>query len=324
MQRRLSYAEKGKGLAEPNQPPRTGRVRIPAIDTAELIRKHSLTLVGRITNPKFQRLWSLIPFFSEHWKVETKPVGADLGQGCFQFQFASESDFKKVLDDCPYHFARWMFILQCWEPTTSLSFPNQITFWIQVQGIPLHLWSEVALKILAEDIGILDKVEITSTRARMKVIVDGLKPIIKKALMDFDTGESVEVTLVYEKLENHCLLCCMLDHETQECPLGKEKNNRNQADTNKPEAPVRNLNGNHRSGDPYESRSRSRPASRSNNRSHSFNSPDSRHMSADRNPIRSISRRLEENRARPPQRDTLKPDLLLPAPNTRTTTNPTS
>lgn len=92
MHRRLSYAEKGKGLAKPQDPPRTARVRIPASDNSELIKKHALTLVGRVTNPKFQRMWSLIPFFGERWKTETSPVGADLGQGCFQFQFSNEKD----------------------------------------------------------------------------------------------------------------------------------------------------------------------------------------------------------------------------------------
>lgn len=187
MSRRFTYAEKGKGLAAPPQPPRTARVRIPPVDTTELMRTHSLTLVGRITNPKYQRMWSLLPFLGDHWKVETAPVGADLGNGCFQFQFSTEKDLLKVLEDRPYHYPRWMLILQRWEPSCDPSFPNQIPFWIQVQGIPLHLWSDVALETLAKDIGELDKVEITSTKARMRVIIDGLKPLIKKAIMEFDT-----------------------------------------------------------------------------------------------------------------------------------------
>lgn len=195
MNRRLSYAEKGKGLADP-EPPRTDRFRVPAVDTSEIIRKHSLTLVGRITNPKFQRLWSLFPFFGEHWKVETSPVGADVGQDYFQFQFAAEKDIFKVLEDRPYHFAHWMLILQRWEPSTSPSFPNQIPFWVQFQGIPLHMWSDVALTSLADDIGTLDKMEITSTKALMKVFIDGLKPLIKKSTLDFDSGDEIEVTLV--------------------------------------------------------------------------------------------------------------------------------
>ncbi|KAH0866008.1 hypothetical protein HID58_083219 [Brassica napus] len=46
--RRLSLAEKGKGMEiGPQQPLRAARVKAPAPDNSELIRKHHLTLIGR-------------------------------------------------------------------------------------------------------------------------------------------------------------------------------------------------------------------------------------------------------------------------------------
>ncbi|WZY94490.1 hypothetical protein YC2023_066819 [Brassica napus] len=56
MSRRLSYAEKGKGIANNASPPRKGRVIVPDFDSSELIRKHELMLIGRVTNPKYQRM----------------------------------------------------------------------------------------------------------------------------------------------------------------------------------------------------------------------------------------------------------------------------
>lgn len=53
MSRRLSYAEKGKAQVTGGDPPRTARVKVPSVDSSELIKKHSLTLVGRLTNPKY-------------------------------------------------------------------------------------------------------------------------------------------------------------------------------------------------------------------------------------------------------------------------------
>nr|VDD25213.1 unnamed protein product [Brassica oleracea] len=54
--RRLSSAEKGKGIdMEPHQPLRTARVKAPIPDNADLIRKHSLTLIGRVTNKSVQK-----------------------------------------------------------------------------------------------------------------------------------------------------------------------------------------------------------------------------------------------------------------------------
>lgn len=75
-----------------------------------------------------------------------------------------------------------------------------------------------ALVCLANDISTFDKVELSSTKARVKVLINGLKPLIKKATLEYDSGEEILATLVYEKLEKHCLTCGMLDHDTQDCP----------------------------------------------------------------------------------------------------------
>lgn len=221
--RRLTSAEKGKGveLEIQSQPPRAARVRAPQPDNLELIRKHSLTLIGRVTNKSVQKVWSLIPFFTEHWKTEFKPVGSDLGNGLFQFQFELESDLTSVLEQRPYHYARWMVIIQRWEPTVSPSFPSLIPFWIKVQGLPVHLWTEPTIKCIGEDIGRYEKAEITSLTVRMRVHVDGLLPLIKILVVEFPNGDEVATTLVYERLDKHCTKCLRLDHELKECLVAR-------------------------------------------------------------------------------------------------------
>lgn len=52
----------------------------------------------------------------------------------------------------------------------------------------------------------------------MCVFIDGLQPIIKSSIVEFDHGDEVTATLVYEKLERHCGMCNRLDHEDRECP----------------------------------------------------------------------------------------------------------
>lgn len=100
----------------------------------------------------------------------------------------------------------------------AANFPSQILFWIQVQGIPLHLWSAKALECIADDIGTFDKVEITATTTKMRVFVSGLEPLITKTTLEFDEGPEVEATLVYEKLQNHCSTCLRLSHVKEDCP----------------------------------------------------------------------------------------------------------
>lgn len=122
------------------------------MDTSYLIKDNTLTLVGRLTNPKSQRLWSMIPFLSSRWNLRGKAIGSDLGHGCFQFRF-DQDDLQKVLVNKPYHFNYWMVIIQRWEPIISASFPNKIPFWIHLEGLPLHYWKEEMICNIGRDSG---------------------------------------------------------------------------------------------------------------------------------------------------------------------------
>lgn len=220
--RRISSTEKGKAIdTGTHEPPREARVKAPLPDNAELLRKHSLTLIGRVTNKSIQKVWSLIPFFTEHWKTEFKPIGSDLGNGLFQFQFELESDLLSVLDQRPYHYARWLIILQRWEPTVSPSFPSLIPFWIKVQGLPVHLWTEPIVEVIGRNIGWYEKAEITKLSVRMRVHVNGLLPLITHSMVEFPNGDEVATTLVYERLDKHCTKCLRLDHELKECLVAR-------------------------------------------------------------------------------------------------------
>lgn len=219
MSRRYSPVRGGSSNESPVRPPRPPRVKVPAFDNSELMKIHALTAIGRLTNPSEQKVWSLIPFLADHWKFSSRPIGANLGNGLFQFQFASEQDLVKALKNQPYHFSHWMVILQRWEPTIDRSFPSQISFWINVQGIPVHLWSVDILESIADSVGKLELSEVTPTYFRMRVAVNGLKPLVMKTIVEFADGSEIEATLVYEKLQNFCKSCHMLDHVRDDCPL---------------------------------------------------------------------------------------------------------
>lgn len=225
------------------QPARLARVKAPLPDNSELIRKHSLTLIGRVTNKSTQKVWSLIPFFTEHWKTEFKPVGSDLGNGLFQFQFERESDLLSVLEQRPYHYARWLIILQRWEPTISPTFPSLIPFWIKIQGLPVHLWTEPIAESLGRDIGIYEKTEITSLTIRMRVHVNGLLPLITKSVVEFPNGDEVATTLVYERLDKHCTKCLRLDHELKECLVARAEAKEAKAKLDEANQPAESLRG---------------------------------------------------------------------------------
>ncbi|XP_024004962.1 uncharacterized protein LOC112082099 [Eutrema salsugineum] len=234
----ISYHEKGKAVVnnnshsnysrrerdsdDSNLKPRVSRVRVQTPNNADLIRRHSLTLIGRVTNPEAQRMWSLIPVLSNLWKnvlkTSTRATGSDLGQGLFQLQFSFEEDIQTILDNRPYHFAQWMIIIQRWESILSPSFPSQIPFWIKVQGIPVHLWTTEIIRGVGKDLGLLETLDISPSAARMRVQVNGLQPLIMKSHIEFPDGNEIIATLVYEKLGKFCKVCNRLDHEKESCP----------------------------------------------------------------------------------------------------------
>ncbi|XP_033136840.1 uncharacterized protein LOC108870480 [Brassica rapa] len=134
----------------------------------------------------------------------------------FQFQFNDEADLLEVLDKRPYQYAKWMVIFQRWEPTTTPNFPSLIPFWIKVQGIPLHLWTEEAIQGIGKDIGIFEEAEITSLNVRMRVHVNGRLPLITSSVLKYPNGDEVVANLVYERIEKHCSCCFRLDHELRD------------------------------------------------------------------------------------------------------------
>ena len=111
-----------------------------------------------------------------------------------------------------------MILFQRWEPIISASFPSQIPFWITLKGIPLHYWHEKVVKNIGMELGQLDTYEVTRSAARVHVTIDGLKPLIKSSVLDFDSGEESIITMEYEKLGNHCSICNRLSHLRFQCP----------------------------------------------------------------------------------------------------------
>lgn len=71
---------------------------------------------------------------------------------------------------------------------------------------------------MAQELGTLENHELTKTTTRIRVLVDGLKPLIKESIVEFDSGEESPITLEYEKLEMHCSFFFSLLHLRKSCP----------------------------------------------------------------------------------------------------------
>ncbi|XP_019091491.1 PREDICTED: uncharacterized protein LOC109128838 [Camelina sativa] len=202
---------KGKALLV-----RTETVKIANSVLVQRIQQFSLTLIGRLMNPAIQRMDSLVVNLPMIWKIEDKVVGADLGQGLFQFNFDADEDLQSVLQNGPYHFDGWMISLVKWEPIISSTYPSAINFWVKVTGIPMHLWEVATLRAIGRKVGTI--CEIYEESGRFCVSVNGFNPLLFKLVVPFDTGDEIIVSLEYEKLMGFCEHCFRLTHEMKGCP----------------------------------------------------------------------------------------------------------
>lgn len=212
---RSSRRDKGKWIPDPPRESRRPPIKIPQGDTASLIEEHKLTLIGRVTNPKIQKTRALVDFFLNQWRVSGNITGRDLGPLMFQFKFESEEDLQTILANAPFHFKRWMMILQRWEPVVSDFFPALIPFWITIHGLPLHFWTKPALDTIGNELGPVEGYEVE--KGRIRVLINGLKPLEMK--LDISVaGEIKQVELEYDNLGKHCFLCFSLSHEKEDFP----------------------------------------------------------------------------------------------------------
>ena len=192
MSHRYSREEKRKWVSTSTQINRKPPVPIPDSNTAALIEENKFTLIGRVTNPAVQNTKALVEFFLQHLNVSGRLTGRDMGPLLFQFRFDNERDLLTILNKAPFHFKRWMIIVQRWEPVISDKFPALLPFWIQINGVPLHYWDDTALRAIGNEIGTVEAC--IPTQARVRVSINGLNPLEMFRDFTLPSGETIEVT----------------------------------------------------------------------------------------------------------------------------------
>jgi len=216
MSRRFSRSEKGKWQAPQEPTNKRPPVRILADDCENLIESNRRTVIGRVTNPSIQRPRAVIDFMAQVWNLEGRIEGRPLGLDKFQIKFTTEYELLQVLEKGPYHYKRWMLLLQRWEPTVSDQFPSNISFHIKIHGIPLQYWSEGTIFTIGKTLGSCVVKDVNE--AKIWVEMNGLQPLVMRAEIELPTDDITEVEFEYTKIEKHCFTCFSLFHEESTCP----------------------------------------------------------------------------------------------------------
>ena len=154
---------KGKGIIyEDDDEP----IMLEEQDDSHTIRKFRMSLIGKFLNPKSQNVEKLLQFMPTQWKMEDRITANDLGNEKFLFNFSSEDDIQEVLRQGPFHYNFRMFGLVQWEPIVHDDYPWIIPFWVEITGIPLHLWT---VKNIGGRLGHIDTMELSAGRLLIDV-----------------------------------------------------------------------------------------------------------------------------------------------------------
>lgn len=132
------------------------------------------------------------------WKMEDRLTANDLGNGKFLLSFTNEEDLQAVLRQGPFHYNFCMFVLVRWEHVVHDDYPWIIPFWVEITGIPLHLWTIENLENIGGRLGHIDTVELSA--GRMLIDIDSRKPLIFKRKIASPEGGEESIQIHYVKL----------------------------------------------------------------------------------------------------------------------------
>ncbi|CAA7048397.1 unnamed protein product [Microthlaspi erraticum] len=217
-------------------------IQLPACDLTSAAVKFKNTVIGRMFNKDGTNMDAVIGMLPKQkiWDVEGRARGISLGNGQFQFDFDTEEDMLKVLRKRPWHFNRWSFSLEKWEPFTSELFPNTMLFWVKTTGVPMHFWNDDNFNEIGKALGTV--VAIDAVRARFQVSVNADAPLQFERKVGFPNGDVGTVTFEYVGLHRYCFTCKLLSHEEGMCPQltekQKERNKELRAEQKDPKGPV--------------------------------------------------------------------------------------
>ncbi|KAH0938731.1 hypothetical protein HID58_006192 [Brassica napus] len=99
-------------------------------------------------------------------------------------------------------------------------YPWIIPFWVEITGIPLHLWTVKNLRNIGSKLGHINTMELSA--GRLLIDVDTRKPLVFTRKVKSPEGEEVTIKINYELLFKHCSFGGMLTHKESYCPKKME------------------------------------------------------------------------------------------------------
>ena len=188
--------------------------------------RNYLSLIGRLLNPRCQKMTDLILDMPRKWQLYDRVRGVALSKDRFQFIFKYERDLLDVLHRGPHTSNMWSIVLERWVERPPADYLKFLYVWVQMRNIPVNHYTPEAIHDLGKFAGEVVEVpfdpEKAQTKDYVRVLVkfDVSRPLRRAKKVTIPGGEEVNILYDYERLQKRCYTCQRLTHEQEVCPFG--------------------------------------------------------------------------------------------------------
>ncbi|XP_018474042.1 uncharacterized protein LOC108845310 [Raphanus sativus] len=186
---------------------------------------NKLSLIGRILNPMYQKMSSLILDMPRKWQKLGKVRGIALSKERFQFIFDHKHDLLDVQEKGVHSYKEWTIVVERWTEFPGPEFLQFIPIWVQVSNIPTNHYTKKAIWALGDLAAPVTEVAFDPLKpqnrefVRVKVRFDVSKPLKKEKVINLLRGGTTKIFFHYERIQKRCYTCQRLSHDKDHCPI---------------------------------------------------------------------------------------------------------
>jgi hypothetical protein len=190
------------------------------------LQSNCLPLVGQLISQRTHNNQSVNAALKKAWEFAVPFSFTVLGPNKYLLKLSKEEHIEKIFKQVTWNVNGSLLVLRIWSPAATIGelVFNKSPFWIQVHGLPLINMTIKNAIAIAKGLGRFLKVEdfgasgaTFKSYLRLLVEIDVSTPLKPGFLFNREGGDSIEVSLIYERLDEYCISCGLIGHKKYGC-----------------------------------------------------------------------------------------------------------
>ncbi|XP_050238280.1 uncharacterized protein LOC126687767 [Mercurialis annua] len=182
-----------------------------------------LCLVGKLLTQIPYNLNHLRNSLISAWKLVKGFNVKDVGNDLFICELFTKNDKNRILREGPWNFDKQLILFEQLHGNMQ---PNNMILkhcvvWVRIYNLPMNCRGRAALSKIGAKLGRVVDVDCDSGECnrygRIRVNLDVSKPIIRGTKVINPLGEQCWIPFKYERIQNFCYWCGLLDHMVADC-----------------------------------------------------------------------------------------------------------